>query len=110
MASLPKNSVTAAKLKCPAAAPTRAGALCYSASQPASNWIAAVQVGCPSKGLRLPTNGEALLVLAVAGGESWTDDVIQEGIGGQAGRVQNGTVFSTPLATAHSFRCVTTAA
>ena len=106
---LKRNSVAASKLKCPTAASTRTGALCYGASQAAASWISAVQTGCPSQGLRLPTNGEALLVLATAGGESWTDDVITPSAGGEAGRVQGGTVFSTPLASAHNFRCVTTA-
>lgn len=106
---LKTNSVTANKLKCPSAASTRTGALCYGPLQTPSNWINAVQIGCPSQGLRLPTNGEALLVVQAAGGETWTDDVISPGLGGEAGRVENGTVFSTPLATSHGFRCVTTA-
>jgi hypothetical protein len=106
---LKDNSVTAAKLKCPAAANTRTGALCYGPSQPASGWINAIQTGCPSQGLRLPTNGEGLLVIAAAGGETWTDDVITPSAAGEAGRVEGGTVFSTPLATSHAFRCVTTA-
>jgi hypothetical protein len=77
--------------------------------QASSNWINAVQNGCPSQGLRLPTNGEALLVVKAAGGETWTDDVISPGLGGEAGRVEGTTVFSTPLATSHAYRCVTTA-
>jgi hypothetical protein len=107
---LKNNSVSAKKLKCPSSAPTRTGAICYSSLQPAANWINAVQTGCPSRGLRLPSNGEALLVTAAAGGETWTDDVITPSIGGEAGRVQGGVVFSTPLAQSHGFRCVTTAA
>ena len=106
---LKRNSVAASKLKCPTAAPTRTGALCFGALQPATGWITAVQTGCPSQGLRLPTNGEALLVTKVAGGETWSDDVITPSAAGEAGRVENGTVFSTPLATAHAFRCVTVA-
>jgi hypothetical protein len=108
--NLKNNSVAGKKLKCPGAASTRTGALCYGPLQTPSNWINAVQIGCPSQGLRLPTNGEALLVLKAAGGETWTDDVISPGLGGEAGRVENGTVFATPLATSHAFRCVTTVA
>jgi hypothetical protein len=104
---LKANSVGAAKLKCPPAAPTRTGALCYSSLQGAQSWISAVQNGCPSLGLRLPTNGEALLVAGKVGGETWTDDVITPSINGEAGRVENGVVFSTPLASSHGFRCVT---
>jgi hypothetical protein len=106
---LKTNSVTANKLNCPAGAPTRTGALCYGPLQTPTNWINAVQTGCPSQGLRLPTNGEALLVVKAAGGETWTDDVITPSIAGEAGRVEGGTVFSTPLATSHGYRCVTTA-
>jgi len=106
---LKTNSVKANKLNCPAAASTRTGALCYGPLQASSNWINAVQNGCPSQNLRLPTNGEALLVVKAAGGETWTDDVISPGLGGEAGRVEGGTVFSTPLATSHAYRCVTTA-
>jgi hypothetical protein len=105
-----KNSVTAAKLKCPGTAPTRTGALCYGPAQPASGWISAAQTGCRVQGLRLPTNGEAVLVMAAIGsGETWTDDVIEQGLGGSAGRVQGGTIFSTAIADPHSYRCVTTA-
>jgi hypothetical protein len=105
---LKTNSVKAGKLNCPDVAPTRTGALCYGPLQTPRNWIDAVQTGCPSAGLRLPTNGEALLVVRAAGGETWTDDVISPGLGGEAGRVEGGTVFSTPLITSHGFRCVTT--
>jgi hypothetical protein len=106
---LKTNSVTANKLNCPDAASTRTGALCYGPLQTPSNWINAVQTGCPSQNLRLPTNGEALLVTKAAGGETWTDDVISPGLGGEAGRVEGGVVFSTALATSHGYRCVTTA-
>jgi Tfp pilus tip-associated adhesin PilY1 len=105
-----KNSVTAAKLKCPGTAPTRTGAICYGAAQPASGWINAAQNGCRSQGLRLPSDGEAVLLIAAVGGETWADDVIVEGAGGSAARVQGGTIFSTAIADPHSYRCVTTAA
>jgi len=48
-------------------------------------------------------------VVKAAGGETWTDDVITPSLAGEAGRVEGGVVFSTPLATSHSYRCVTTA-
>jgi hypothetical protein len=107
---LKNNSVAAKKLVCPTSAPTRTGDLCYSSSRGPADWISAVQAVCPSLGLRLPTNGEALLVAAAAGGETWSDDVITPSAAGDAGRVQNGIVFSTPLAQPHAFRCVANAA
>ncbi len=48
-------------------------------------------------------------MVKAAGGETWTDDVITPSLAGEAGRVEGGVVFSTPLATSHSYRCVTTA-
>jgi hypothetical protein len=103
---LKNNSVGPAKLHCPDAAPNRTGDICFGALQPPTGWINAVQTGCPSQNLRLPTNGEALLVTKVAGGETWSDDVITPSNAGEAGRVEGGVVFSTPLATAHAYRCV----
>jgi predicted RNA-binding protein with PUA domain len=64
-------------------------------------------VVCKNLGLRLPTKGEALLLLNKTGGETWADDIIVEGPGGAATRVQNGTVVFTPIAQNHAFRWVT---
>lgn len=105
--TLKVNSVGAKKLACPKAAKSRTGALCYSGVQAATGWINAAQVVCKGLGLRLPSNGEALLLLNKTGGETWADDIIVEGPGGSATRVENGTVFSTPIAEARAFRCVT---
>jgi hypothetical protein len=104
--TLKVNSVAANKLKCPAAAPTRTTDICFGALQAPAPWITAIQAGCPGQNLRLPTNGEALLVTKVAGGETWTDDVITPSLAGEAGRVEGGVVFSTPLASSHAYRCV----
>ena len=68
--TLKVNSVGAKKLACPKAAKSRTGALCYSGVQAATGWINAAQVVCKGKGLRLPTNGEALLLLNKTGGET----------------------------------------
>jgi hypothetical protein len=103
---LKNNSVGPVKLHCPSAASSRTGDICYSGLQPATDWIKAIQNGCPSKNLRLPTNGEALLVTRAAGGETWTDDVITPNTTGEAGRVEGGVVFSTALASSHAYRCV----
>jgi hypothetical protein len=106
--SIKTNSIPAKKLKCPSGT-TRHGAICYTPLQTASGWIAAAQTTCVSKRLRLPTSGEALLITSKVGGETWSDDVIVEGLAGSAARVSAGTVFATPIGEAHGFRCVTTA-
>jgi hypothetical protein len=100
-------SVGAKKLACPKQAPSRDRALCYSAAQAPTGWINASQVVCKNLGLRLPTNGEALVLLTKTGGVTWADDVIVEGPGGAATRVENGTVVFSPIAQNHPFRCVT---
>ena len=105
--SLKVNSVGAKKLACPKSAKSRTGALCYTGVQAATGWINASQVVCSGKGLRLPTNGEALLLLKKTGGVTWADDIIVEGPGGAATRVENGTVVFTPIAENHAYRCVT---
>ena len=105
--TLKPNSVGAKKLACPKAAPSRDRALCYSASQAPTGWINAAKNVCKNLGLRLPSNGEALVLLNKTGGETWADDIIVEGPGGSATRVENGTVFATPIAEARAFRCVT---
>lgn len=101
------NSVGAKKLACPKAAKSRTGALCYSGVKPASGWINAAQITCKNLGLRLPSNGEALLLGSKTGGVTWADDIIVEGPGGAATRVENGAVVFTPIAENHAFRCVT---
>src|SRR5262245_46118152 len=53
---LKNNSVGPVKLHCPKAAASRTGDICYSDLQAAKGWIDAVQSGCPSLNLRLPTN------------------------------------------------------
>jgi hypothetical protein len=100
-------SVGAKKLACPKQAPSRDRALCYSASQAPTGWINASQSVCRGLGLRLPTNGEALVLLNKTGGETWADDIIVEGPGGAATRVANGTVIFAPITENHAFRCVT---
>jgi hypothetical protein len=104
---LKPSSVGAKKLACPKQAPSRDRALCYSAVQAPTGWINASQVVCKNLGLRLPTNGEALVLLNKTGGVTWADDIIIEGPGGAATRVENGTVVFTPIAENHAFRCVT---
>ena len=106
--SIKTNSIPIKKLKCPNGT-TRHGSICYSPVQPASGWIAAAQTNCVSKRLRLPTNGEALLITSKVGGETWADDIIVEGPAGSATRVQGGTVFATPITELRPFRCVTAA-
>ncbi len=103
---LKNNSVGAKKLHCPTAAPNRTGDICFGSAQAAKGWISAAQDGCAPQNLRLPTDGEGLLVIKAAGGETWTDDIITPNVSGEAGRVEGGVVFSTPLAQAHSYRCV----
>ena len=105
--SLKTNSVSAKKLACPGSAPSRTGELCYSSVQTATGWINAAQNVCRGKELRLPSSGEALLLLSKTGGETWADDIIVEGAGGLAARVQNGTMFATLISENHAFRCVT---
>ena len=105
--TLKANSLGAKKLACPKAASSRDRALCYSASQAPTGWINAAQNVCKNLGLRLPSNGEALVLLNKTGGETWADDIIVEGPGGAATRVQNGTVIFAPLTENHAFRCVT---
>lgn len=100
-------SVGAKKLACPKAAPSRDRALCYSGVQAATGWINASQNVCKNLGLRLPTNGEALVLLSKTGGVTWADDIIVEGPGGAATRVENSTVVFTPITENHAFRCVT---
>jgi hypothetical protein len=106
---LKNNSVGAKKLHCPNAAPNRTADLCYSGSQGAADWFTAVQNVCPSRNLRVPTSGEALLVTKAAGGETWTDDAIVEGPAGGAARVQGGVVVFTPYTDKHAYRCVSIA-
>ena len=105
--TLQNGTVGAKKLACPKAASSRLNALCYSPAQTAAGWITAAQTGCKNLGLRLPTSGEALLLLNKTGGETWADDIIVEGAAGAAARVQNGVVFSTAVAELHAYRCVT---
>ena len=105
--SLKVASVGAKKLACPKQAPSRDRALCYSGPQAATGWINASQNVCRNLGLRLPTNGEALVLLNKTGGETWADDIIVEGPGGAATRVANGTVIFAPITESHAFRCVT---
>lgn len=52
----------------------------------------------------------ALEMAAIGSGETCTDGVIVEGLGGSAARVQGWTIFSTAIADPHSYRCVITAA
>jgi hypothetical protein len=106
---LKNNSVGAKKLHCPDAAPNRTGDLCFGASNPSADWFTAVQNVCPSKNLRVPTSGEALLVTKAAGGETWTDDAIVQGPGGGAAFVQGGTVVFGLYTEHHAYRCVAVA-
>jgi hypothetical protein len=59
--------------RCPSNAANRAGDVCYSSSQ-TIDWDAAER-DCASKGLRLPSIAEGLLVVGAGGGSTWTDEV-----------------------------------
>lgn len=48
--------------KCPSGAPTRASNVCFGALQPVNTDWDVAERDCASKGLRIPTIGEALLV------------------------------------------------
>jgi hypothetical protein len=63
--------------KCPSGAPSRAGDVCFSDSKAAATWDAAER-DCQSKGLRLPSISEALLLLTSgsASATTWADEVL----------------------------------
>ena len=122
--SIKNNSIPAKKLKksvltnldkCPSNAPTKVMGICYGSSQAPTNWDAALQQGCRPQNLRLPTIGEALLVMTQVGGgqtnETWTDEVTDIAPGSQRAFVKapgdpTGQVFTTAPGTLHAYRCV----
>ncbi len=86
--SIKNNSIPAKKLKksvltnldkCPSNAPNKVMGICYGSSQAPTNWDVGPAAGCRPQNLRLPTIGEALLVMTQVGGgqtnETWTDEV-----------------------------------
>ena len=79
-----KESSLGTVTKCPAGAPTRANNVCYGSLQPANTDWDVAERDCATKGLRIPTIGEALLVTnALNTGDTyvWTE------IFGGAGRI-----------------------
>jgi hypothetical protein len=116
--SIKNNSIPAKKLKknvlknldkCPAAAPTKTvGGICYGSVQAGTDWDTANNT-CAAQNLRLPTIGEGLLVIRVAGGETWTDEVTFQGPPSQRAFVQTGgasQIFTGNVAGPHGYRCV----
>jgi len=104
---------------CPSNAPTNLNGLCYGPAQAATDWDTANQQGCRPQGLRVPTIGEALLVMTHVGGgpgnETWTDELTQITAGGgtqqrrafvRAPGDPQGQIFEGPAAGPHSYRCV----
>jgi hypothetical protein len=124
--TIANNSIPAKKLKknvltgldkCPSNAPSKVAGICYSASQTATTWDGAAQTGCPPLKLRLPTIGEALLVMNAVGGgatnETWTDE-IADLTASSRGLVKApgdpmGQIFSAAPGSAHAYRCITNA-
>ena len=121
--SIKNNSIPAKKLKknvlkgldkCPSNAPSKVMGICYGPSQAPTNWDSALQAGCRPQNLRLPTIGEALLVMTQVGGgqtnETWTDEVTdisttQRAFVKAPGDPQ-GQVFTAAPGTLHAYRCV----
>jgi hypothetical protein len=120
---LKNNSIPAKKLKpavltnldkCPANAPNKVMGICYGSAQAPNNWDAAAQQGCRPQNLRLPTIGEALIVMTAIGGgetnETWTDEVTDLSAPGRAFVKAPGDalgqIFSAPPGSNHSYRCV----
>lgn len=121
--TIKNNSIAASKLKtgvltgldkCPTAAPTNTGGICYGPAQAATDWDAAAQAGCRPQGLRLPTIGEALLVMTAVGGgsgnETWTDEIAELTTSRRAfvkaPGDPMGQIFTGPPAGPHAYRCI----
>ena len=121
--SIKNNSIPAKKLKksvltnldkCPSNAPNKVMGICYGSSQAPTNWDSALQQGCRPQNLRLPTIGEALLVMTQVGGgqtnETWTDEVTDISASQRAFVKAPGDplgqVFTAAPGTLHAYRCV----
>lgn len=122
--SIKNNSIPAKKLKanvltnldkCPSNAPNKVAGICYGSSQAANSWDAAAQQGCRPQNLRLPTIGEALLVMTAIGGgatnETWTDEITDLSPSSQRGLVKApgdpaGQIFTAATASNHPYRCI----
>jgi hypothetical protein len=104
---------------CPSTAPTNLNGLCYSGALGPNNWDTVNQQICRPMGLRVPTIGEALLIMTAIGGgpsnETWTDEVTQITQGGgteqrrafvKAPGDPAGQIFEGPAGGPHAVRCV----
>lgn len=103
---------------CPSAATNRVGSLCYGPQEAAANWVVASEQTCDAKGLRLPTIGEALLIMNQAGGANvtWTDEIAQLTPGGDNRRVlvkatdpSGFQIFAPLIGELNPYRCMTDA-
>jgi hypothetical protein len=101
-----KESTLTGVDRCPSGASNRTGDVCFGGLQGAANWDAAER-DCVSKGLRLPSISEALLLMSsgAASGTTWADEVLDPTLRARVNKVEP-KIEAVGPATAQNYYCV----